>query len=95
MNRFQKTKLKNYKTMDEKNIIILALIYYNRYLDQEKKSIINKNNIYNSCLSLANKFLIDNIVVKNNNLELFILKKIDWNVFVTCNEFNKWNSILS
>jgi hypothetical protein len=67
--------------------LIVSLIYLKKYSKINKVTNENIVNIFTSCIILANKFLEDiNIHSKNIN-ELHIIKTLDWNLFVSEDEY--------
>ena len=81
-----KQKLDSYY-YNEDSIRIIALIYVKRYFKCQGISSRNLEEIVRACISLANKFLLDCDVIDNNKMELEIIKKLNWNLFVSEEEF--------
>jgi hypothetical protein len=80
----------------EESIKIVSLVYLIRYFDiiKEEKSK-NLNEIFKACTFLAYKFLLDSELNNFNIYEEEICKKINWNLFVDFETYNKYSHLLS
>lgn len=76
------------KNSIEESIFIISLIYLRRYYNNNNISSRNLDEVIISCLILANKFLLDFEINTTSKLELDIIKKINWNLFVNEEEYN-------
>lgn len=89
-----KDKLDNFN-YHEDSVKTIALIYLRRYLKCEDISSRNLEETVRACISLANKFLLDCNIIDNNKMELEIIKKLNWDLFVSEQEFYSCSSSMT
>lgn len=75
------------KNCIEESIFIISLIYLQRFYSNNKISSRNLDEVIISCISLANKFLLDCQINTNTRLEYDIIKKLNWCLFVNKEEY--------
>ena len=78
----------------DKNSLIISMIYLYRYNNNVKITNKNIKNLIESCLILSNKFISDNEIIGRGPLEIEILEKIEWNLFINTEEYNKFEKII-
>jgi len=74
--------------------IVLTLIYLRRYKDSN--CVINSKNLKDlieTCLILSNKFICDFEIQGSGPLENQVLNKINWNLYVDYEEFQRVKKI--
>ena len=70
------------------------MIYLDRYNNNAKITNKNIKDLIESCLILSNKFISDNEILGCGPLELEILEKIEWKLFIDTDEYNKFEKII-
>jgi hypothetical protein len=91
-------KIENfYKTNQifDRSSLIITLIYLKRYSEttdiRTTKDILK---LLESCLILSNKFICDLEIKDSGLLENEIIKKLNWNLFISEEEFNRYRTIV-
>tara|TARA_Y100000741_G_scaffold346058_1_gene312046 strand:+ start:3419 stop:3817 length:399 start_codon:yes stop_codon:yes gene_type:complete len=85
---------KNNKLLD-KNTFTIALIYMYRYKQNSKLNFSNIKPVLETCLILANKYCSDFEIKDSGPLELYLLNKINWNLYISENEYNSFKQMIS
>ena len=75
------------KNSIEEAIFIISLIYIQRFYSKDKISSRNLDEVIRSCLSLANKFLLDCEIKTSTKMETDVITKLNWNLFVSKEEY--------
>ena len=78
----------------DKSSLIISIIYLDRYNNNVKITNNNIKDLIESCLILSNKFISDNEILGCGPLELEILEKIEWKLFIDIDEYNKFEKII-
>lgn len=84
---------KNNEVLD-KNTFIVALIYMYRYNEKCKLKFTNIKPVLETCLILANKYCSDFEIEDSGPLELHLLNKINWNLYISENEYNSFKQMI-
>ena len=79
----------------DKSTFTIALIYMYRYNQNSKLNFTNIKPVLETCLILANKYLSDFEIKDSGPLELHLLSKINWNLYVSENEYSSFKKIIS
>jgi hypothetical protein len=87
-------KFYEYNTCFDKSSLIISIIYLDRYNNNAKITNKNIKDLIESCLILSNKFISDNEILGRGPLELEILEKIKWNLFVNKQEYDKFEKLI-
>ena len=85
---------KNNEIFDKRTIIV-AIIYMNRYNKICKLTYTNIKPVLETCLILANKYCSDFEIKDSGPLELYLLNKINWNLYISENEYNSFKQMIS
>ncbi len=67
----------------DKNTVISALIYLHRYNQKKKLNCSNIKHVLETCLILANKYLVDYEISSCGPLEGHVLNVIEWNLYIS------------
>jgi len=78
----------------EKESLIISMIYLYRYNNYAKITNKNIKDLIETCLILSNKFISDTEISGCGPLELEILEKIKWKLFVDLEEYDKFKKII-
>lgn len=78
----------------DKSSLVICLIYLKRYIESCKCIPKNIEDIIETSLILSNKFISDIEIKGCGNLEKDFLQKLEWNLFVNENEYNKYNHLI-
>lgn len=84
---------KNNEILD-KSTFIIALIYMYRYKQNSKLNFSNIKPVLETCLILANKYSSDFEIKDSGPLELHLLNKINWNLYVSEKEYNLFKQMV-
>lgn len=76
----------------DKETFVIALIYMNRYNTFLKLNNKNIKKILETCIILANKYSSEYEIIESGPLELHFLNCINWNLYVSENEYNIYKS---
>jgi len=79
----------------DKNTFIIALIYMYRYKQNSKLNFTNIKPVLETCLILDNKYCSDFEIKDSGPLEVHLLNKINWNLYVSENEYNSFKQMIS
>ena len=71
----------------DKNSLVISMIYLYRYNKVKQIDIRNLYDILYSCIILSNKFLMDVNLQSCGKFENEILNALNWNLFVTEDEY--------
>jgi len=75
----------------DKSTFIVALVYMYRYNKECKIIYANIKLVLETCLILANKYCTDFEIQGSGPLELHLLKTIDWNLYISQDEYNYYH----
>jgi hypothetical protein len=78
----------------DRSSLIISMIYLDRYNNNAKITNKNIKDLIESCLILSNKFISDNEILGHGPLELEILEKIEWKLFINAEEYDKFRKII-
>jgi len=78
----------------DKNTFIVALIYMYRYKQNSKLNFTNIKPVLETCLILANKYCSDFEIKDSGPLEVHLLNKINWNLYVSEDEYNSFKQMI-
>ncbi len=79
----------------DKSTFTIALIYMYRYKQKFKLNFTNIKPVLETCLILANKYCSDFEIKDSGPLEVHLLNKINWNLYVSENEYNSFKQMIS
>ena len=78
----------------DKSTFIVALIYMYRYNLKCKITYANIKLVLETCLILANKYCSDFEIHDSGPLEIHLLQKINWNLYVSIDEYNYYRECI-
>ena len=89
------TNFYKYNDILDKNTVIIALIYMYRYNQNYKLNFTNIKPVLETCLILANKYCSDFEIKDSGPLESHLLHTINWNLYVSENEYILFKQMIS
>lgn len=84
-----------YNELFDKNTVIIALIYLYRYKQKAELNCTNIKQVLETCLILANKYLLDYEIVDSGPLEGHVLNVINWNLYISDNDYNHFKKVIN